>query len=39
VGDVVMFDNRCLLHYVVQDHPFDMHRRMHRTTASGDRPF
>ena len=39
VGDVVMFDNRCLLHYVVQDHPFDMHRRMHRTTAAGDRPF
>lgn len=38
VGDVVMFDNRCLLHYVVPDHPHDMHRRMHRTTASGDRP-
>jgi taurine dioxygenase len=39
VGDVVMFDNRCLLHYVVQDHPFEMHRRMHRTTAAGDRPY
>lgn len=39
VGDVVMFDNRCLLHYVVPDHPHDMHRLMHRTTASGDRPF
>ena len=39
VGDVVMFDNRCLLHYVVPDHPHDMHRRMHRTTAAGDRPF
>lgn len=38
VGDVVMFDNRCLQHYVVPDHPFDMHRRMHRTTAAGDRP-
>ena len=39
VGDVVMFDNRCLQHYVVPDHPHNMHRRMHRTTASGDRPF
>ncbi len=39
VGDVVMFDNRCLLHYVVPDHPFEMHRRMHRTTAGGDRPY
>lgn len=38
VGDVVMFDNRCLQHYVVPDHPFEMHRRMHRTTAAGDRP-
>jgi taurine dioxygenase len=39
VGDVVMFDNRCLMHYVVPDHPHDMHRRMHRTTATGDKPF
>lgn len=39
VGDVVMFDNRCLLHYVVPDHPRDMHRLMHRTTAAGDRPY
>lgn len=39
VGDVVMFDNRCLQHYVVPDHPHDMHRLMHRTTAAGDRPF
>lgn len=39
VGDVSMFDNRCLMHCVVQDHPHDMHRLMHRTTASGNRPF
>ncbi len=39
VGDVVMFDNRCLQHYVVPDHPHDMHRLMHRTTAAGDRPY
>lgn len=38
VGDVVMFDNRCLMHYVVLDFPPEMHRRMHRTTAGGDRP-
>ena len=38
VGDVVMFDNRCLLHYVVVDYGPDIHRKMHRTTASGDRP-
>ena len=38
VGDVVIFDNRCLQHYVVPDHPHDMHRLMHRTTAAGDRP-
>lgn len=38
VGDVVMFDNRCLQHYVVPDHPSAMHRLMHRTTAAGDRP-
>lgn len=38
-GDVAMFDNRCLMHFVVPDHPFEMHRRMHRTTAAGDRPF
>ena len=38
-GDLVMWDNRCLMHFVVPDHPFEMHRRMHRTTAAGDRPF
>ena len=39
VGDVVMFDNRCLLHYVSVDYGPDLHRRMHRTTAAGDRPY
>ena len=38
-GDVVMFDNRCLMHYVVPDHPKDMYRLMHRTTAAGDKPY
>jgi taurine dioxygenase len=37
VGDVVMFENRCVWHYVSVDYPPEMHRRMHRTTASGER--
>ncbi len=37
VGDVVMFENRCVWHYVSVDYPPEMHRRMHRTTAGGDR--
>lgn len=37
VGDVVMFENRCVWHYVSVDYPAEMHRRMHRTTAEGDR--
>ena len=39
VGDVVMFDNRCLLHYVSVDYGPELHRKMHRTTAAGDRPY
>lgn len=39
VGDVVMWDQRCTMHYVVIDYGPDMHRLMHRTTASGDRPY
>ena len=38
VGDVVMFDNRCLMHYVAVDYGPDVHRLMHRTTAAGARP-
>lgn len=37
VGDVVMFENRCVWHYVSCDYPPEMHRRMHRTSATGDR--
>jgi len=37
VGDVVMFENRCVWHYVSVDYPPEMHRRMHRTTAEGER--
>lgn len=39
VDDLVMWDQRATMHYVVIDYGPDMHRRMHRTTAAGDRPF
>ena len=37
-GDVVMWDNRCTMHYAVMDYTEDMERLMHRTTAAGDVP-
>jgi taurine dioxygenase len=39
VDDLVMWDQRATMHYVVIDYDADMHRRMHRTTVAGDRPF
>ena len=36
-GDVVMWDNRCTLHYAVHDHG-DAPRVMHRTTVVGEIP-
>ncbi len=38
VGDVLMWDNRCAMHYGVRDYDDTMPRLMHRVTASGDRP-
>jgi len=38
VGDVVMWDNRCVMHYGVHDYDDKVPRLMHRTTAAGDRP-
>ncbi|PIW29611.1 MAG: hypothetical protein COW30_04710 [Rhodospirillales bacterium CG15_BIG_FIL_POST_REV_8_21_14_020_66_15] len=38
-GDLVMWDNRATMHYAVRDYDESMPRRMHRTTAGGDRPF
>ena len=38
IGDVVMFDNRCTMHYVVPDYGPEIHRLMHRTTAAGGVP-
>ena len=38
VGDVVMWDNRCAMHYAVMDYTEDMARLLHRTTAVGDAP-
>ena len=37
-GDVVLWDNRCAMHYAVRDYDDTMVRYMHRTTAGGDRP-
>jgi taurine dioxygenase len=38
VGDVLMWDNRCTMHYAVRDYDDSMPRFMHRTTAAGDIP-
>jgi len=37
-GDLVMWDNRCTMHYGVYDYDDSMPRLMHRTTAAGDKP-
>ena len=37
-GDLVLWDNRCTMHYAVYDYDESQVRRMHRTTAAGDRP-
>ena len=37
-GDVVIWDNRCTMHYAVKDYDETMQRYLHRTTAGGDRP-
>ena len=37
-GDVLMWDNRCAMHYAIKDYDENMRRYMHRTTASGERP-
>ncbi len=38
-GDVLMWDNRAVMHYAFYDYDETMPRLMHRTTASGDRPY
>ena len=38
VGDVVIWDNRCTMHYAVRDYDDTVYRKHHRTTASGERP-
>ena len=37
-GDLLMWDNRCAMHYAVYDYDDTKPRLMHRTTAGGDRP-
>jgi len=36
-GDVLIWDNRCAMHYAIYDYGSKF-RLMHRTTAAGDRP-
>ena len=38
VGDVLIWDNRCTMHYAVRDYDDTVTRKHHRTTASGERP-
>lgn len=37
-GDAVLWDNRCTMHFAHYDYAPEDRRRMHRTTANGDRP-
>jgi taurine dioxygenase len=37
-GDVLLWDNRCTMHYAVRDYAESDVRLMQRTTAAGDRP-
>jgi len=36
--DLIIWDNRCLMHYAVMDYPDDQPRYMERTTVIGERP-
>jgi alpha-ketoglutarate-dependent taurine dioxygenase len=39
-GDVVMWDNRCLLHRAMRNYEMDRHRRvLQRTVVKGTKPF
>jgi taurine dioxygenase len=38
VHDLVFWDNRCTMHYAVNDYDFSVRRLMHRTTVTGDEP-
>jgi taurine dioxygenase len=38
VGDVLLWDNRCAMHYAIRDYDENMPRLIHRTTAAGEAP-
>ncbi len=38
-GDLLMWDNRCVIHYATGGYSYPDIRTMHRTTVLGDRPF
>ena len=39
VGDVVMWDNRCMMHRAIADYDMNEPHHLHRTTIAGDKPF
>lgn len=39
VGDVVMWDNRCMMHRAIADYDMNEPRHLHRTTIAGDKPY
>ena len=36
-GDIVIWDNRCVMHFAIHDYD-DAPRRMHRVTVIGEKP-
>ncbi len=38
-GDLLMWDNRCVIHYATGGYAYPDIRTMHRTTVLGDRPY
>lgn len=38
-GDLLMWDNRCVIHYATGGYSYPDIRTMHRTTVLGDRPY